>query len=124
MQQADQLKSPSFCLAAAVSTHTEEYQGLMAEHVTWSAFQTSLKLECASGKTELTTVPRPWTAFFKCNLNYWCGTDCTAKISSGCFICAFCLELGVSAQQAAPVVLFCAMGKYMQNMYLQNIIAL
>lgn len=62
MQQANELKSPSFCLATAVSTHAEEHQRLMAERVTWSAFQTSLKLGCGSGKTELTTYPQ--TDFF------------------------------------------------------------
>lgn len=97
----------------------------MAEHVTWSAFQTSLKLGCGSGKVELTACPQTLDSFFQMQLlNYWCGTDCTSEISSGYFICAFCLELGVSAWQAAPLVLFCATGKYMQSMYLQNITAL
>lgn len=65
MLQADELKSPSFCLATAVSTHTEQYQRLTTEHVTWSAFQTSLKLECGSGKTELTICPQTLDSFFQ-----------------------------------------------------------
>lgn len=65
MQQADELKPPSFYLATAVNTHTEEYQRLTAEHVILSAFQRSLKLGCGSGKTELTTCSQTLDSFFQ-----------------------------------------------------------
>lgn len=65
MQQTDELKPPSFCLATAVNTHTEEYQSLMAEHFTLTAFQSSLKQGCGSGKTELTTCPQSLDSFLQ-----------------------------------------------------------
>lgn len=65
MEQADESKPPSFCLALAVSTHTEEYQRLVAEHVILSVFQRSLKLQCGSGKTELTTYSQTLNSFFQ-----------------------------------------------------------
>lgn len=67
MQQADELKSPSFCMATAVNTHTEEYQRIMAEHVTLSAFQSSLNLGYGSGETELATCHQTLDRFFICN---------------------------------------------------------